>query len=261
MEIFPFAQVLGAVEEHAAALAALPGSHAEVPAVGFLPRTRIAEAGHLHARRRRGNHGRFELLPAQQAVVFGGGEHLRLAQLVVAVANGHLGRRRVLDPGIDKGWDAVVDDGRPAEAAFAVGSAGRGSQRNGLMVPVDHVGADGVAPVHVAPHRGVRIELVEEVVLALPPDGSVGIVHPVVGRKQVAGGAQRVVGDVRSGRRRLAGKCRRSFPIRRRADDTPGRRLSPARPGISGGRGSLLSSGPPNRQFSPKDGSFFAVRF
>ena len=64
------------------------------------------------------------------------------------------------------------------------------------MTPVHHVRADGVAPVHVAPDGRVRIELIEEVVLALPPDGAVGVVHPVVRRQQVVLRAQRIVRDV-----------------------------------------------------------------
>src|ERR1700722_11330195 len=53
------------------------------------------------------------------------------------------------------------------------------------MPPVHHVRTDGVAPMHVAPNRGVRIQLVEQVVLSLPPDRSIGIVHPIVRSEKV----------------------------------------------------------------------------
>ena len=76
--------------------AALARSDADVPAVRLFPRARIAEAGHVHPFRRRGDHRRLDLLPVQQAIVFGRRQHLRLAQLVVAVANRHLLGRCVL---------------------------------------------------------------------------------------------------------------------------------------------------------------------
>ena len=55
--------------------------------VAFPPRARIAKAGDVHALRRGCDDRRLELFPVEQVVVFGGGEHLRLAQLVVAVVN------------------------------------------------------------------------------------------------------------------------------------------------------------------------------
>jgi hypothetical protein len=47
------------------------------------------------------------------------------------------------------------------------------------MPPVDQVWADGVVPVHVTPNSGVGVVLKEHVVVAVPEDGPVGIVHPV----------------------------------------------------------------------------------
>ena len=128
-------------------------------------------------------------------VVFGGGEHLRLAQFVVAVVQCCLGGRRILHAGVDNRGLAVEDHRRSAEAAFAVGPAGRGRKRDRLVMPVHHVRADGVSPMHVAPHRRVRIELIEEVVVALPPDGAVGVVHPIVRRKQMKFRPKRIVRD------------------------------------------------------------------
>jgi hypothetical protein len=63
-------------------------------------------------------------------------------------------------------------------------------------MPVHHVRADGVAPVHVAPDGCTRIELIEEVVLSLPTDWAVGVVHPVVRWKEMISGAERIVSDV-----------------------------------------------------------------
>ena len=74
-----------------------------------------------------------------------------------------------------------------------------GGEGDGLMAPVDHVRRYGVAPVHVTPNSGVGIELIEEVIFALPEDRAVGVVHPVVGREEMEGGAMGVVGDVVDG--------------------------------------------------------------
>ena len=60
---------------------------------------------------------------------------------------------------------------------------------------MDHVGADGVSPMHVAPNSCMRIELIEEVVLTLPPDWAIGIVHPVVRREQMIFRTERIVSD------------------------------------------------------------------
>lgn len=45
--------------------------------------------------------------------------------------------------------------------------------------------ADGVAPVNVSMHRGVWIVLVEEVILPLPLDEAIRVIHPVCLRQEV----------------------------------------------------------------------------
>jgi len=196
MQILPFAEILRTVEENAAALYPLARADAAVPAVRFLPHAWVAKARDAHAFGRFRDHGSLELLPVEQPVVFGCGQHLRFAQLVVRIAEGDLVGRGVLHAGVNEGRHAVIDDRRPAEAPVAVRAAGRGRQGNRLVAPVHHVWAYGVAPVHVAPHSRIGIELVKEVVLALPPDGPVGIVHPVVRGQQVVLGAKRIAGEV-----------------------------------------------------------------
>ena len=88
----------------------------------------------------------------------------------------------------------MIDHRAAAEDAILIGTAGRGRQRHRQMFPMHHVFADGVAPVHIAPKGAVRIVLVEHVILALPVDGRIGIVHPI-GR-----GKQMILGSVRIGR-------------------------------------------------------------
>ncbi len=48
-----------------------------------------------------------------------------------------------------------------------------------------------MGPVHVSPDRGLRIVLVKHVILAAKEDGTVRIVHPVVGGKQMVLRAKR----------------------------------------------------------------------
>jgi len=60
---------------------------------------------------------------------------------------------------------------------------------------MDHVGACGMSPMHFAPGGRFGIQLIEEVVLALPPDRSVRIVHPVARRHQVEFRTQWIVRD------------------------------------------------------------------
>ena len=69
-----------------------------------------------------------------------------------------------------------------------------------LVLPVDQVRAGGMAPVHVAPHRRVRIVLVVEVIHAVLEEQAVGVVHPAIS------GGMVVIGTVlvrRHGRRRV----------------------------------------------------------
>ena len=59
-----------------------------------------------------------------------------------------------------------------------------GRKRDGTVVPVDQIRADGVSPVHGSPVAVIGIVLVVEVILAVVPDHAVGIVHPeLFGRK------------------------------------------------------------------------------
>lgn len=61
------------------------------------------------------------------------------------------------------------------------------------MLPVDQVAADGMAPMNFLVRGTVGIVLVEQVILALPMDEAVGVIHPVGGRQEVVLGAMRVI--------------------------------------------------------------------
>ncbi len=140
-----------------------------------------------------GDDGLGVLAPGAEAGVGGGGEELGLAEGVGAVREGGLVVRDALDAGVDDGGDPVVEDGRPSEDAFGVGAAGRGGDSDRKALPADHVGRDGVGPVHVSPVGGVGVVLMEHVVLAAVEDGRAGVVHPVAGGEVVEGGAEGVV--------------------------------------------------------------------
>ena len=64
------------------------------------------------------------------------------------------------------------------------------------MLPVNHVVAGGVGPVHVAPQGGLRVVLVEHVIAAAVENGTVGIVHPVVSGEKMILRAERVGGEL-----------------------------------------------------------------
>ncbi len=187
MQVLPLAQVGGFVEQHVAADAAPAGGDDHVPGSFLLltPGRWIAEAGDLHAGWRRGDDGLGQLAPVEERVIFGDGEALRLAEIAVAVAECGLIGRHLAHAGVEQGRFAIGDDGGAGEAAILVGAAGSGGERDGLAAPADHIGRDGVRPVHVSPDGGVRVVLKEHVVAAAPEDRAAGIVHPAARRLQV----------------------------------------------------------------------------
>ena len=118
------------------------------------------------------------------AAVVAVGEVLGLEGLAVA------GARRVAGVDGDHAWLAggaeaagivLVHDRAAGEDHDAVFFG----ERHGQFLPVDEVAADGVAPTHVAPGVAERVVLVEEVVFAVEPDQAVGVVGPVLARREM----------------------------------------------------------------------------
>ena len=75
----------------------------------------------------------------------------------------------------------------------------------GKLFPVEQVGADGVAPGHVAPVDAEWVVLEEQVVLAVVVDQPVGIVGPAASRREMELRAERLVVralGIRAARRR-----------------------------------------------------------
>ena len=98
------------------------------------------------------------------------------------------------------------------------------------MLPVHEVAADRVAPGHVSPRVAERVVLVEEVVLALVVDQAVGIVHPVLRRREVELRPERLLIGRRTRRRRA--RRARERPERQpecRGDQSPERRAETSR--------------------------------
>ena len=89
----------------------------------------------------------------------------------------------------------MIVDRAAGETAVGVVPAGSGGESYGEVAPVNHVFAYGVGPVHVAPDCGVGVVLEKHVVEALPIDGGVGVVHPILGWEQVELWAEGIGGE------------------------------------------------------------------
>src|SRR5579862_673512 len=154
----------------------------------------IAETGEIGVLRRLDD-GFGKFFPGEEIWIFARGEELGLAEIVVAVAESGAISGDGFNAGVDDGGGSVVVDGTAGEAAVGVVAVGSGSEGYRFVLPVNHVVADGVIPVHVAPNGGVGIVLEEHVVFAAPEDRAVGVVHPVFGGEEVELGAEGVGGE------------------------------------------------------------------
>ena len=172
----PVAQAAAAIEQHLSAVVAIAGADDHPPLAVLAPDFRIAK---VHDPLRGQQH---RALLFEVNAVPAGGQALHFAdRAVVALA---------VEPdvaGVDKRQHAVVVHRATGEAAVAIFFAAR-RQRNRPVLPVDHIVAGGVAPVHWAPVGAVGVVLIESVVLAAEPDETVWIVHPARRRRQVVAG-------------------------------------------------------------------------
>ena len=184
-DVFPV-ETVGAVEQQgrAALCFALPDQHGGIAAVRLLPDLGVAEIKAAEAFGQAGfvQHGILSQLDVVEAISDGDALGLHIPGLAV----------RLLfpaDAGVKQQLAAVGQlRGRAGETAVFVAGAVRGQGR-GQIVPVQQVGADGMAPMHGAPYRLVGVILVEQVVLALVIREAVGVVHPADVGGQVVGGA------------------------------------------------------------------------
>ena len=169
--IVPVEQILRAVQHHRgvsllahaadhAVRAVLPGEHLGVPEV---PAGRVYGA--------LGQNGVARVLCKVLAVV-GPGQALGLGQAAV-------------HGGVEKVQPAVLLHRGAGEAALAAFIGLVGVQGDGQLLPVEQVLADGVAPVHGVPHRGLGVVLEKDVVLPLEVAQAVGVVYPAALRLEV----------------------------------------------------------------------------
>ena len=96
------------------------------------------------------------------------------AQIVVSI--GHTGElMRAVDAGIHNHRFAVVDDGTSRKHTGAVvGHIWR--KGDGEVCPMHQIGADRMPPVHSAPECAMGIELIKQMIFALPVDESIGVI-------------------------------------------------------------------------------------
>ena len=127
--------------------------------------------------------------------VFGEGEAAVVAvrDAFAAAGAGPGGDDDVLRAGLEAGGVGAVDDGASGKGPVAIGA---GVDGDGQFGPVDQVGGDGVAPVHVAPGPAVGVVLVVKVVLAVVPDEAVGVVEPAAAGGEVELLAERFAVEV-----------------------------------------------------------------
>src|ERR1700676_1620025 len=197
MQIGPATQVGRTVEKDDAAFVADAGAENQHPVSSFSPEAGITEAGDGKSRRRSCDHGFGKLLPGAQVIVLRASQALHFTPGVYAVAQrgfglGCGGRH----PRVDHSWFSMVEHSAPTENAVAVGSIRSRGYGDPFVLPVDHVEAGSMRPIHVAPDWSLRIVLMEHVISPAKEDGAVGIVHPIVGGKQMVLRTKRVRGEL-----------------------------------------------------------------
>src|SRR5258707_10269314 len=155
MQIFPLAQIFWAVKQDTATLFANAGGDTEIPEVALAPQKRIAETGEQGIDGRL-NHRSFPFGPGAKLRIVRSGQALDFAKIAVTIAQrGEFGTNG-FHSGVEKSCGAMVVDGAACEAAISIVPAGRGSERDRQMLPMNHVGANGVGPVHFPPNGGAR---------------------------------------------------------------------------------------------------------
>src|ERR1700751_3416337 len=85
---------------------------------------------------------------------------------------------------------------------------GGGGNGNRIIFPVNEINARRMSPMNRAPERSIWIVLVKEMVLPLPENRAVWIIHPIRWRQEM------IKRSVRVGGKRLARRAKCSSPVR-----------------------------------------------
>ena len=189
MQILPIAAVGGAIEQHCAADFGESRADTQVPDIAVFPGAGVAETGDAQARWRRLDHRLVQLFPDAKIGVARGRETLDFAE---PFATNRL-RRRSRHSGVKDGRYGCARQHASRKATGSVVRTRRRRESDGLMIPVNEIGTGRMVPVHVAPHRGMRVVLKEHVVLAAIKARRARIIHPVRPRKQMKLRAKRIV--------------------------------------------------------------------
>ena len=178
VKIIPMDQISGAIKQDHAALAFNARPDRQKPLVLFSPYARVAEAGGLHSLWRSGDNGvSGEFLPGSHSI-FAPRQALDLR------GNTRIKNRR----------GAPFNHCAAGPTTVLVWPARGGCKRDRKVLPVHQIGTHSVPPMHALRKCPVGVVLIKHVVLTLPDDGPVGIVHPVCRGHQVISRPLRVRG-------------------------------------------------------------------
>ncbi len=193
MQILPPTQIFRSIQANVASFLANAGGDAQIPRIAVAPKKWIAETGNSRILRRLDDRG-FPFRPRPQLRIARRSKANRFTKIVNAVAQRSPLRCHRLHAGVKDGRDAVVLHGAAGEAAIRIIPSPCRRKRNRQMPPVNHVVAHRMRPMHIAPNRRVRVVLEKHVVVALPVDRAVRIVHPIFSRQEMKLGTQRISG-------------------------------------------------------------------
>ena len=186
MPIRPMMQIVRLIQQDRPAFAPDTRAQREQPLPAFPPHPRISKTGDRQMLRRPRNHGFRQLPPGTKVGIGRCCQALHLAPLMLAVVESDFRWRRWRQNArVNQVRRIAVEHRTAAEHAITIVSTGRGRKRNRFMLPVDHVRADRMRPMHRSPERTVGVVLKKHVVTILIEDRAIGIVHPIGRREQM----------------------------------------------------------------------------
>src|SRR6185312_9483478 len=86
---------------------------------------------------------------------------------------------RVDNTRVQDAHHSIVHDSRSAETPGSIRSSRRWFERDRRVLPVHHIGADGMGPMHFSPIRSVMVVLKKHMISPVPKYWSIRIIHPI----------------------------------------------------------------------------------